>query len=128
MGTYDVPAALTTVLDVSGKQKATLIGYSQGSAQIWYALAKHQDFYADKVHRFVALASCIISKAGDSSPSDVAKYYWYLDQKGIYNYFGDDESSKTMAEIDCIAEGKRCGEETTLELSSLPIASYLYYD
>ena len=32
MGTHDLPAALTTVLQVSGKEKATIVGYSQGTS------------------------------------------------------------------------------------------------
>ena len=81
MGTYDLPAALTTVLQVSGKEKATIVGFSQGASQTFYALAKHQDFYADKLHRFVALAPCLTGAEGEylPSPKDHSKYFSLLD-------------------------------------------------
>ena len=56
MGLYDIPAFVEKILEVTGQPNVTLIGYSQGGAQIFYALAKNQDWYADKVHRFVALS------------------------------------------------------------------------
>ena len=41
MGTYDLPAALKAILSISGKEKATIVGYSQGSSQTFYALSKY---------------------------------------------------------------------------------------
>ena len=41
MGQYDVPAFVSKVLEVSEKPKLTLIGYSQGGAVGYYALAKN---------------------------------------------------------------------------------------
>ena len=61
MGAYDIPASVDRILEVTGKPKVTLMGYSQGSAQIYYGLATNQDYYAERVHRFVGLASCIFS-------------------------------------------------------------------
>lgn len=40
MGTYDMPAMMQKVIDISGKPKVTVIGYSMGSAQMFYSLAK----------------------------------------------------------------------------------------
>ena len=40
MGTYDMPAFIEKVLDVTGSQKVNLMGYSQGNAQIFYGMAK----------------------------------------------------------------------------------------
>mmetsp|Transcript_44395 Transcript_44395/g.58895 ORF Transcript_44395/g.58895 Transcript_44395/m.58895 type:complete len:118 (-) Transcript_44395:363-716(-) len=59
MGYYDMPAQVDKVLEVTNKPKVTIIGFSQGSAQSIYGLAKRQDFFAPRVHRFVALAPCI---------------------------------------------------------------------
>ena len=58
MGQYDIPAFVDKIIEVTEKPKVTLMGYSQGGAQIFYALAKDQDRYADKVHRFIGLAPC----------------------------------------------------------------------
>ena len=59
MGAYDIPACVDRILEVTRKPKVTLMGYSQGSAQIYYGLAKKQDYFAPRVHRFIGLASCI---------------------------------------------------------------------
>lgn len=59
MGNYDVRAFVNKVLEVTEEPKLTIIGYSQGSAQTIYAMAKDQDFYALRVHRFIALGACM---------------------------------------------------------------------
>lgn len=59
MGVNDLPANIDLILDVSGAEKLTLLAMSQGSAQSWYGLAKRQGYFADRVRRFVAMASCI---------------------------------------------------------------------
>ena len=46
------------------------MGYSQGAAQIFYGLAKKQDYFAPRVHRFIGLASCIYPM----EPSETATY------------------------------------------------------
>ena len=58
MGRYDIPAFVDKVREVTGKEKITIMGYSQGGAQIFYALSTNHDWFVDKVHRFVALAPC----------------------------------------------------------------------
>ena len=59
MGRYDLPAIIDEIIELTGHEKVTYIGYSQGTAQMYYALATNQDFFAEKLNRFVALASCI---------------------------------------------------------------------
>ena len=59
MGRYDLPVFIDGIIDITGHDKVTYIGYSQGTAQMYYALATNQDFFAEKLNRFVALASCI---------------------------------------------------------------------
>ena len=58
MGKYDIPVFVEKIIEVTGKPKVTMMGYSTGGAQMMYALATDQDYYADKVHRFVGLSSC----------------------------------------------------------------------
>ena len=93
MGIYDLPAEIDKILEVTGKPKLTLIGYSQGTSQTYYGLAKKQDYFAERLHRFVALASCIFS---DQLVYDYDRWvsealYW--EQKGYYNYNGRDEAA-----------------------------------
>ena len=59
MGRYDLPVIIDEVILQTGHEKINYIGVSQGSAQMYYALATNQDFFVEKLHRFVALASCI---------------------------------------------------------------------
>ena len=67
MGVYDIPACVDRILEVTNKPKVTLIGYSQGSAQIYYGLAKKQDYFAPRVHRFIALATCVFPARATST-------------------------------------------------------------
>ena len=41
LGTYDIPAVVTKILEVTAKDKVTMMGHSQGTSQIFYALAKN---------------------------------------------------------------------------------------
>ena len=61
MGLYDLPAEIDKVLEVTRKPKVTFLGYSQGGSQAYYAMAKNQDYFAKRVHRFVSMASCLYS-------------------------------------------------------------------
>lgn len=58
-GVVDIPAQLEVALEVTGKAKATLMGYSQGSAALWYGLAKRQAWYAERTARAILMAGCI---------------------------------------------------------------------
>ena len=70
MGLYDVPASIETVLSVSGADKVTVVGHSQGSSQMWYGMSHLADFYAEKVNRFVALSSCTVPEPYPGLPID----------------------------------------------------------
>lgn len=74
MGTYDLPAFVERIREVTGKPKVTLLGYSQGGALIYYALAKNQDWYAERVHRFVSLAGCPYGIITGSYEQNVSQY------------------------------------------------------
>ena len=39
MGRYDIPVFVDKIIEVAGKPKVTLMGYSEGNAQLFYALA-----------------------------------------------------------------------------------------
>ena len=60
LGKYDIPAEMEKVLELTGSDKLTLMGYSMGNAQMWYGLATDQDYFAPRVNRFISAATCII--------------------------------------------------------------------
>ena len=88
------------------------MGLSQGGSQSYYALAKDQDFYADKVARFVALTTCIYPHSEifynpllqhqerlHATYESIAKSYEMIDQLGVYNLNGGDESTMTKEKL-----------------------------
>ena len=62
MGKYDLPACIERIIEETGKPKVTMMGYSNGGALMLYAMATDQDWYAERVHRFVSLAGCQFAK------------------------------------------------------------------
>ena len=98
-GIYDWPAMVDYVLDVSGKPKVTMIGYSQGTSSAYYGLAKMQDYFAPRVHRFIAMASCIQRGLFYFEYEEQVKKFAKLEELGIYNFNGGDESSGSAAQI-----------------------------
>jgi pimeloyl-ACP methyl ester carboxylesterase len=57
MGLYDDPANISEIIARTGEDKIQYIGYSQGTAQMFYALT-HDDenFYGQHLHRTIMLA------------------------------------------------------------------------
>ena len=63
MGIYDDVANIKKMKEVSGADKVFYIGYSQGTIQMFYALAHknlEEEFFADSLHKFVAFAPCTV--------------------------------------------------------------------
>ena len=58
MALYDTPAFVTKVLETTGKPKLTLMAFSHGGLVFYLALAQAQEWYAERVHRYVALSAC----------------------------------------------------------------------
>ena len=56
LGIHDVPAQLDKVRAISHMDKVTYVGHSQGTTQMFYALAHDQQKIMDKVNLFAALA------------------------------------------------------------------------
>jgi len=61
MGTFDVPAILDKITEVSECDKVSWIGYSQGTSQLFYSLATDEDKIADKLERAIMLAPCALT-------------------------------------------------------------------
>lgn len=55
MGEHDLPAVITYIRKVTAQQKIAYIGHSQGTSEMYYALATNEDFFADKISVFIAL-------------------------------------------------------------------------
>ena len=89
-----MPAQIQKVLDVTGKPKVTVIGYSQGSAQNIYGLAKKQDFFAERVNRFIAVAPCFASNPYEPYPSIAYKYKFYEDTSLVFKPMNDGSDQK----------------------------------
>lgn len=55
LGMKDLPVQLDYVLNQTGHQKLPYVAHSQGTTQMFYALAKNQEEIAKRVKLFVAL-------------------------------------------------------------------------
>ena len=56
MGEFDLPAVIDYIIEQTDQPKVAYIGHSQGTTQMFYALATNEKFFRDKVSIFVALA------------------------------------------------------------------------
>ena len=72
MGDYDAPAQVDYVRKATGFDKLTYVGHSQGTTQMFYALSKHEDFWAERLNLFVALAP--VTRL-DHTASPLFKYF-----------------------------------------------------
>ena len=69
MGKYDVPANIEFIQSKTGGQKVAYIGFSQGSTQMFVALAEDPDYYEDKISLNIAISP--VTKMGGND-------YWLL--------------------------------------------------
>jgi pimeloyl-ACP methyl ester carboxylesterase len=56
MGLYDAPAQVDYVRKVSGRDKITYIGHSQGTTQMFFAISRDEAFWKKRLNLFVAIA------------------------------------------------------------------------
>ena len=89
MGIYDDVALIRAIKEHSGAEKVFFIGSSQGTVQMFYALAhREEEFFADNLHKFIALAPCTVC------PEQGPESYWEdvlytLPEIGVYNLYGN---------------------------------------
>lgn len=67
LGDFDAPAQIDFVREMTGVEKLTYIGHSQGTTQMFYALSTDHDFWVDRINLFVALAPVVNLGNTDSS-------------------------------------------------------------
>jgi len=96
MGKYDVPSMLDKIIEVSGNEKVSYIGYSQGTAQLFYGLASQEDVYKDKVERAIMLAPCVY--ANTLGLSYYLETYPIMRLNGI-NVFNDELALANMTKL-----------------------------
>lgn len=56
LANYDVPAQINKVIQVTGRPTISYVGHSQGTSQMFAALAKNKDFISNRINFFGALA------------------------------------------------------------------------
>ena len=64
---HDVPTFYKTALEISGAEKLTLIGHSQGTSQSFAALSESEELQS-KTERFIALAPVVIMNRFTQTP------------------------------------------------------------
>ena len=96
MGLYDTPANVKFIKENTKRDKIQYLGYSQGTVQMFYALAHiEESFLADSIIKATMIAPCSVSTGladKDGNP-DVAGYEaseWHYLDMGIYNVGGPD--------------------------------------
>ena len=67
MGRYDITASISKALEISGAQKLSYIGHSQGTAQMFVLLSENQAWVNERVNCFVALGPALRMKHTSSS-------------------------------------------------------------
>ena len=92
MGVYDDKANIKLVKEKSGKDKVIYAGWSQGTTQMFYALAKEKQttdtFFADSLSKVVFFTPCtVVENFGQAYNWHVEGLFKYQ-EKGVYNING----------------------------------------
>jgi len=88
MGRYDDVANIKAIKENSGAEKVFYLGWSQGTVQMFYALAHlEEDFLVDNLHKFVAFAPCTICPDGNEESYYEDSLYAYP-SVGVYDLYG----------------------------------------
>jgi pimeloyl-ACP methyl ester carboxylesterase len=93
MGKFDAPAQVDYVRASTGAQKLAYVGHSQGTAQMFYALATNQDFWAQRLTLFASLAPITridhtTNKIFGALAQDVNLFASALDLAHVYSVLG----------------------------------------
>lgn len=111
MGTYDIPAFVDKILEVTEVPKITMMAYSLGTASAYYGLAKKQDYFADRINRFVSLASCAIITPFHQTYEEEVKRFMMYDKLGFYNgYAKPEDASSANSDDVCKYIGPTSGD------------------
>ena len=102
MGLYDDTANITMIKNQTGLDKIFYIGYSQGTAQMFYSLAHLESkFHAQNLYKVIQLAPCFIDTRSNSTTiesfdENTMRYQDY----GVYAFNGPnwDRDLKTLCD------------------------------
>ena len=70
MGLLDDKANIEAIKAQTGAEKIFYLGYSQGTVQMFYALAHDDDWFSENLYKFLAFAPCT------TCPADGTENYW----------------------------------------------------
>lgn len=89
MGLYDDPANIKEVQSATGYEKIIYLGYSQGTIQMFYAMAHNMDYYTENLLKVVQLAPCfVVSTDPVFSPLELRATACHLFDLGVYSLSG----------------------------------------
>ena len=95
MGQYDDIANIKTIKSKTGKDKIIYMGYSQGTTQMFYALAKYEESYlASSLEKFVALAPCTFFDVSTTPESYWENSVYKFPAKGVDELYGPNWTAK----------------------------------
>ena len=94
---------------------------------MYYGLAKKQDYFAERINRFVALAACP-HMIQSTSYEDHVKTYMAFDQQGIYNWNGNDASSATKEAVCEHVGGIECLSIIPAVNGGMSVNSMMYFN
>eukprot|EP00347_Sterkiella_histriomuscorum_P002909 403366326 len=83
MGDFDIPAMIQYVLNVTNQEKLAYAGHSQGTTQMFYALATNEEFLASRVS--VVLAFGPVAQLNNSTSKMVQLFASNLTRKVVVN-------------------------------------------
>ena len=94
-GVIDIPAMVDKALEISGKSKATVIGYSQGTAMLMNGMVTNLDFYTEKANSVILLAACAICPYYSKGVDWTEYFEWQqvANELGYYNEGAGDAST-----------------------------------
>ena len=103
MGYFDSPALFNYVEQVTGQKKVAYIGHSQGTTQMFAAIARDPAFWKERISAFIVLAPGLlpfrdtVDNSSRTEMEDNVNTFWNL---GIHEFFG-----KNFNEIFRVVEG-----------------------
>jgi len=89
MGIYDGPANIQAIKNATGVDKIFYLGYSQGTMQMHYSLAKlESSFYADNLYKAVHLAPCFVPNVPNFTHDLANNLIMQFPSLGVYSLNG----------------------------------------
>ena len=89
MGKYDQPANIKKIKEVTGADKLTYIGFSQGTEQMFYGLGTNFDFFTEHLRDVIMLAPCVYE---ETTYEELVNDFLPKKQAGEYYTGGDGDS------------------------------------